>query len=301
MPKKNIFYSKKHAPEEIIIIDKINFITFLLSLFFYKTKIIFFTKTNTTREKFLFAIFDFIKKSYKVDSINYDNNPSFYKKVHKSSFKLTTEIIDERYDDILGSFIRNNLYNSLFKINEIEVFFKQKYNIKNIYINYINPLNNKNQLSKFQKKIKFYRWLNCRLNDLPESSLDRMSLDKSIINKIKWIIPLLKINILFKPNKPMYGKILYCCDRNYRRNKNNNIFSKFNKKTDIFYNIEEQKIYFKNQFINFYSLEFSEIFNYLKYLYQSVNKNWDILKKYKIINLYDFVLLSKNIFLRKSL
>ena len=77
VPKKNIFYSKKHAPEEIIIIDKINFITFLLSLFFYKTKIIFFTKTNTTREKFLFAIFDFIKKNYKVDSINYDNNPSF--------------------------------------------------------------------------------------------------------------------------------------------------------------------------------------------------------------------------------
>ena len=177
MSIKNFVYSKEHELKKIIIVDKINFITFLVSLFYYKTKIIFFTKTNTIYEKFLFTIFDFTKKSYEIDTISYDDNPSFYKKVHKSSFNLTTRIIDEHYDDILGSFIRNNLYNSLFKINEIEVFFKNKYDVKSIYINYINPIYNKNLLSKFQKKIKFYRWFNSRLNDFPESSLDRLSLE----------------------------------------------------------------------------------------------------------------------------
>jgi hypothetical protein len=283
--------------KEVILIDKINIVTFLVSIFFHNKKIIIFTKTNTAQERFFLSFFLLIKKKFKFDLINYDDNPSFYREIHKSAFDMTVKNVDKLYDDEIMSYIfRSSLYNSLFKISEIEVFFGQRYNIKYIFINYINPLKKLEYINSFQNKIKYYRWFNLRLNDLPESSLDRMSLDKVLINKIKWVVPLFKINLLIRPYEEISANILYCSDRSYTRNKVNNIFIKFDKEADIFYNINKQKIYFKNEERCFHSLEFNLIYKYLAYIFNNIKKYRNILKKYEILNLYEQVYIFKNIF-----
>jgi len=288
--------------QEIILIDKINIVTFFISLFFFHKKIIIFSKTNTAKERIFISFFILVRKNFEFDLVSYDNNPSYYKQIQKSTFNMTVKNIDELYDeDVVNHICRNNLYNSLFKINELEVFFGQKYNIKHIFINYINPLKSLKHVNKFQKKIKYYHWFNLRLNDLPESSMDKMSLKNILINKIKWLVPLFRIHLLVRPYKEISANVMYCADRSYTRNKANNIFKKFNKETDIFYNINTQRIYFKNKERSLHSLEFNLVYEYLAYIVNNIKKYRNIFKKYKTISLYDQINIFKSIFFIEKL
>jgi hypothetical protein len=284
--------------KQVILIDKINLVTFIISIINFKKTVIVFNKTNSLKEKLFTCLFYlFFKKQIIFDLINYDLNPSFYKKIHKSTFDMTLNNSDElSEDELINYFCRSNLYNSLFKINEIEVFFRKKYDVKNIYINYINPLLELRNVNEFQNKIIFYHWFNSRGNDFPETAFAKMALPSILKSKLTWFFQLFRIKISINRDKKIDVKILYCSDRSYINNNLNNVFRKYNKNLDGFYNMNESCVYSKNGKIYIYSLHFLELPKYLLFVYKSIIKYRKIFRIYKIITLYDKIYFFRNVF-----
>ncbi|NVJ54182.1 MAG: hypothetical protein HWD90_10820 [Campylobacteraceae bacterium] len=286
---------------KIILIDKLNLITFFISILFYKEKVIFFSITYSLTEKVYLNLLKILKKDFEFDIVDYDTNNEKFKQVISKTFAMT-KLNTMGFDDtnIIQNFCRINLYYSLFKINEVEVFYKNKYDIKYVFINYINVLKNLNNLDKFHKKIKFYTWFNSRLNDLPDSSLDKKSLDKRIKDKVKWLLLILKVKLLFKESKYQIDT-LYCSDRTYKSNEINNIYRNFDDTKDAFLNVVTNIIYFKNQEKSLYSLEIRSLYSYILYVIKHFFKYRSFFQKYKVVSLYEQFYIFKNMYFMNKL
>ena len=282
--------------KKIILIDKLNLITFIISLIYYKRKVVFFTKTKESQEVFFSKCLIVFRKSFKFDVVCYDKNPLYYKKILNATINMTQKNITRlNVDELIYYTCKLNLYYGLFKINEVGVFYKEKYDIEYIFINYVNILKNLDYTNSFQKKIKFYTWFNLKLNDSPESALSSKSLDKRLKDKVKWLLIFIKVAIVAK--KTSFDiNILYCSDRTYAHNKHNNVFKNLNEEKDAFYNFTTNKIFFKKIEYNLYTLHYKSILNYLFFMIKYYFKYRMFFNKYNTVSLYDQFFLFKNIY-----
>ena len=122
--------------KKIILIDKLNLITFIISLIYYKRKVVFFTKTKESQEVFFSKCLIVFRKSFKFDVVCYDKNPLYYKKILNATINMTQKNITRlNVDELIYYTCKLNLYYGLFKINEVGVFYKEKYDIEYIFIN----------------------------------------------------------------------------------------------------------------------------------------------------------------------